>query len=386
MQNFKSVPTQINKISRLFLLTLLPILLLGCQPKEISSAKIYIQKRNWQKAIELLEQAVVAHPNNPEAHFLLGKAYGDRSRFKDMKKQFGESLRISMKFQQEILNEIENHWIHHYSKGIKAQSGQDFKLAEKLLKTAILIDPTKKEAYHKLADNYVETNQPKKALLIYENLLKESPNDINLLLAAGNLLYNQKRFEDVARVLKKVLEIEPDHRDALANLALSYDAMGKSAEAFTIYQQAVEANPRDKDLIFLLGVHYYNGNHFTKAIELFERVLELSPGEFESTSNIGNAYLSIAEDLRAKIKSSVNGPSSAREIQQLKTEAILAYNKVIPYFEKALEMQPNHPVLWRNLGVAYINTGESEKGRQAFLKAQEWELQSVSDSPDGSSR
>ena len=89
MQNFKAVPTQINKISRLFLLTLLPILLLGCQPKEISSAKIYIQKRDWQKAIELLEQAVVAHPNNPEAHFLLGKAYGDKSRFKDMKKQFG---------------------------------------------------------------------------------------------------------------------------------------------------------------------------------------------------------------------------------------------------------------------------------------------------------
>ncbi len=386
MQNFKSVQTQMNKISGPILLTLLPILLLGCQPKEISSAKIHIQNRDWQKAIELLEQAVVAHPTNPEAHFLLGKAYGDKSRFKDMKKQFGESLKISTKFQQEIFDEIEKHWINHYSKGIKAQNGRDFKLAEKLLKTAILIDWTKKEAYHKLAANYVETNQPKKALLIYENLLKESPNDLNMLMAAGNLFYKQKRYEDVVRVLKQVLEIEPDHRDALANLALSYDSMGKSAEAFTIYQKVVAANPLDKDLIFLLGVHQYNRNHFTKAIELFERVLELSPGEFESTSNIGNAYLSIAEDLRAKIKSSVKGPATAREIQQLKTEAILAYNKVIPYFEKALEMQPNHPLLWRNLGVAYINTGESEKGRQAFLKAQEWELRSVSDSPDVSSR
>ena len=205
-------------------------------------------------------------------------------------------------------------------------------------------------------------------------------------MAAGNLFYKQKRFEDVVRVLKQVLEIEPDHRDALANLALSYDSTGKTDEAFTIYQKVVAANPLDKDLIFLLGVHEYNRNHFTKAIELFERVLELSPGEFESISNIGNAYLSIAEDLRAKIKSSVNGPATAREIQQLKTEAILTYNKVIPYFEKALEMQPNHPLLWRNLGVAYINTGESEKGRQAFLKAEEWELKSVSESLNGSSR
>ena len=332
----------------------------------------------------MLEQAVVAHPNNPEAHFLLGKAYGDKSRYKDMKKQFGESLEISTKFQQAILQAIENHWITHYSKGIKAQNGRDFKLAENLLKTAILIDPSKKEAHNTLAANYLETNQPRQALLIYEKLLKETPNDINLLIATGNLFYIQKRFDDVVRILKKVLEIEPDHRDAMANLALSYDSLGKTDEALTAYQKAVQSNPLDKDLIFLLGVHHYNRSNFTKAIELFERVLELSPGEFESTSNIGNAYLSIAEDLRARIKSSANGTFTAGEIQQLKTEAILTYTKVIPYFKKALEMQPHHPTLWINLGVAYVNSGKNEKGQEALLKAEEWRLK-LGDESNGES-
>ena len=133
---------------------------------------------------------------------------------------------------------IENHWITHYSKGIKAQSGRDFKLAENLLKTAILIDPSKKEAHNTLAANYLETNQPRQALLIYEKLLKETPNDINLLIATGNLFYIQKRFDDVVRILKKVLEIEPDHRDAMANLALSYDSLGKTDEALIVYQKA----------------------------------------------------------------------------------------------------------------------------------------------------
>jgi len=384
MQNFKSVPTQMNKIRRTILLTLLPILLLGCQPKEITSAKIYIQKRNWQKAIELLEQAVVTHPNNPEGHFLLGQAYGDQSRYREMKKQFGESLGISPKFQPAILQTIENHWITLYNKGIKAQNDRNFKLAENLLKTAILIDPSKREAYNTLAANYIEANQPRQALLIYEKLLKETPDDINLLIATGNLFYIQKRFDDVVRVLKKVLEIEPDHRDAMANLALSYDSLGKTDEALTAYQKAVKANPLDKDLIFLLGVHHYNRSHFTKAIELFKQVLELSPGEFESTSNIGNAYLSIAENLRAKIKSLANSTLTAGEIQQLKTEAILTYMKVIPYFKKALEMQPHHPTLWINLGVAYVNSGENEKGQEALLKAEEWKLK-LGDESNGQS-
>jgi len=373
-----------NKIRRTILLTLLPILLLGCQPKEITSAKIYIQKRNWQKAIELLEQAVVTHPNNPEGHFLLGQAYGDQSRYREMKKQFGESLGISPKFQPAILQTIENHWITLYNKGIKAQNDRNFKLAENLLKTAILIDPSKREAYNTLAANYIEANQPRQALLIYEKLLKETPDDINLLIATGNLFYIQKRFDDVVRVLKKVLEIEPDHRDAMANLALSYDSLGKTDEALTAYQKAVKANPLDKDLIFLLGVHHYNRSHFTKAIELFKQVLELSPGEFESTSNIGNAYLSIAEDLRAKIKSLANSTLTAGEIQQLKTEAILTYMKVIPYFKKALEMQPHHPTLWINLGVAYVNSGENEKGQEALLKAEEWKLK-LGDESNGQS-
>lgn len=373
-----------NKIRRTILLTLLPILLLGCQPKEITSAKIYIQKRNWQKAIELLEQAVVTHPNNPEGHFLLGQAYGDQSRYREMKKQFGESLGISPKFQPAILQTIENHWITLYNKGIKAQNDRNFKLAENLLKTAILIDPSKREAYNTLAANYIEANQPRQALLIYEKLLKETPDDINLLIATGNLFYIQKRFDDVVRVLKKVLEIEPDHRDAMANLALSYDSLGKTDEALTTYQKAVKANPLDKDLIFLLGVHHYNRSHFTKAIELFKQVLELSPGEFESTSNIGNAYLSIAEDLRTKIKSLANSTLTAGEIQQLKTEAILTYMKVIPYFKKALEMQPHHPTLWINLGVAYVNSGENEKGQEALLKAEEWKLK-LGDESNGQS-
>lgn len=373
-----------NKSRRTILLTLLPILLLGCQPKEITSAKIYIQKRNWQKAIELLEQAVVTHPNNPEGHFLLGQAYGDQSRYREMKKQFGESLGISPKFQPAILQTIENHWITLYNKGIKAQNDRNFKLAENLLKTAILIDPSKREAYNTLAANYIEANQPRQALLIYEKLLKETPDDINLLIATGNLFYIQKRFDDVVRVLKKVLEIEPDHRDAMANLALSYDSLGKTDEALTAYQKAVMANPLDKDLIFLLGVHHYNRSHFTKAIELFKQVLELSPGEFESTSNIGNAYLSIAEDLRAKIKSLANSTFTAGEIQQLKTEAILTYMKVIPYFKKALEMQPHHPTLWINLGVAYVNSGENEKGQEALLKAEEWKLK-LGDESNGQS-
>lgn len=350
----------------------------GCQPKEITSAKIYIQNNNWEKAIEQLEHAVDLHPNNEEAHFLLGQAYGNRSRYKDMNREFEISLMISDKFLQPITAERERHWIDKYNAGISALNQQEFSKAEERLKAAITIDPSKFEAYKKLAITFLNVDKVDKALILYNKLLEKSPEDLDLLASVANLYYSQKQFEKVIPILKKVLELEPNHRDALANLALAYDSLGKTEDAYKAFRKAIEANPRDKDLIFLFGVHHYNGKKFEEAIQLFEQVLTLDPNDFESISNIGNAYLSIAEDLRLKLRNTSNGSFTSLDIQKLKSQAILNYKNAIPYLKKSLEMQPNYPALWRNLGVAYVNTGEREKGEQAFLKSEELKVKSSS--------
>ncbi|MFQ5824157.1 MAG: tetratricopeptide repeat protein [bacterium] len=364
----------INYSKILYWLLWIPIILnlVGCQPKEVTSAKMYIQNYNWDKAIEQLEKAIEAYPNNAEAHFLLGQAYGKKSRYKDMNNEFNLSLEISNKFEQEITAERKRHWIEKYDAGIKAVDNEDFQRAEALFKTAIIINPMKYESHKKLAFIYQKTNVLGKALAIYKNLLEKSPDDLDLLLSIGNLYYRQQKFEQVVDILKKALEIKPNHNDALAKLALSYDVLGNTKEATEAFQRAVEANPLDKDLIFLFGVHHYKLKNYKQAIQLFEQVLELNPDDFEATLNIGNIYLSIAENERQKLsKINFNNNYSPEEILQIKNSAILNYKKAIPYLERALEMQPNHPNLWRNLGVAYINSGEKEKGEQALLKSEE---------------
>lgn len=347
--------------------------LVGCQPKEVTSAKIHIQNNNWDKAIGELESAVEAYPNNAEAHFLLGQAYGKKGLYKEMNKEFITSLKISNNFEQEIAAEREWHWIGNYNAGIKAADNEKFQKAEALIVSAIIINPSKYEAHKKLAFIYQKTNEFEKAISVYNKLLEKRPNDVELLLAVSSLYYQQQKFEKVVPFLNKVLEIEPQNRDALLNLALSYDSLGQPSEATKLYQQAVEAYPLDKELVFLFGAHQYKLKNYKHAIQLFQQVLDLSPDDFGAISNIGNAYLSIAERERQKLKP-VNFNSnthSAEKIQHIKNNAILNYQKAIPYLERALEIQPNHPNLWRNLGVAYINSGDKEKGEQAFLKSEE---------------
>lgn len=351
--------------------------LLGCQSKQLTSAKIYMQQRDWERAIEQLEEAVEIDADNPEVHFLLGQAHGRAGHFRDMNREFELSLMLDNKFEKQILLEREKYWIENYNKGVTRLDRQKYDEAELYLRTAIAIDARRSEAFRKLIVVYVNTQKPAKALELYAKLLRRHPDDIDLLSSTANLHYCQEEFSKVIPILQKVLSLSPDNSDALANMALTYEAMGEMEKALDAFKKAIRANPEDNDLVFLLGVHHYKNKAYPEAIRLFEKVLQKKPSDIKSVSNIGNAYLCMAEDLRLQLKSSKGEVLSAQSVKELKSQAIAHYSNAIPYLEKALANKPNQPEVWRNLGVAYINTGENEKGEEAFLKAEEFRIKSA---------
>ena len=77
-------------------------LLIFCQSKQVTSAKVYMQQEKWDKAIEQLELAVQLYPNDAEAHYLLGKGYAVRGEREKMNEMFDQSLKLSPKFEQQI--------------------------------------------------------------------------------------------------------------------------------------------------------------------------------------------------------------------------------------------------------------------------------------------
>lgn len=345
-------------------------ILSGCAPAEINSGKLYLRNQNWENAIQQLELAVDRHPNNAEARFLLGRTYGIKSRFKEMNTQFDKSLELSGKFKKKIAADREQLWIQKYDQGLKAMNKQEHEQAEKLFKTAILISPHRDDAYKKLALTYLSLEKNHEASRLYTRLLKLKPNDIDILSSAANLNYSQKKYSDAIPILLKIIDMQPKHRDALANLALCYDALGKTEKAGVAFRTAIIANPQDKDLIFLYGAHLYKKGDYGAAIQIFTRILDRDQDDFEAVSNIGSAYLAIAEKYRKDLANPTE-QRSPDEMQQIKNAAIQNYNNAITYLEKSIGINAKHPLIWRNLGAAYISTGQREKGEKAFIKAEE---------------
>ncbi|MCG8607109.1 tetratricopeptide repeat protein, partial [bacterium] len=242
--------------------------LLGCQPKAVTKARMYIQNSEWQLALEELERAVKAYPNNEEAHFFLGFVYGQNSRYEEMVAEFNSSLQISDKYEKEIKMERERHWKENFNEGIKALDINDLDRAEQKLQRAIVIDSSKYDAHKKLAATYLNNDRLDEALGIYLQLLKIYSTEVNLLLAVSKVYLQKNQLKEGADYLEKILRLEPEHRDGLSKLAEISDVLGQYDKAEQTYRKAVKAYPHDRELILRFGIHHYHRNNFERSIQL----------------------------------------------------------------------------------------------------------------------
>lgn len=349
------------------------LFLFGCQSKEVTSAKVYIQQNDWDKAIEQLEQAVKLYPSDPEAHFLLGQGYAEKKRWAEMNKEFDASLAAAPTFQQQITSVREKNWVDVFNDGVKKVNSSNITGAITSFETCLVINPKRMEAYQNLAYAFTKNEDLEKATQTYQNWLANDPANVTAMKALGAIYFDQKEFDKALEVYQKVLSQTPEDVDAIAYIAMLYDNKGESDKAVEYYQKALEKRPEDTDLIFNLGRYFYMKSEYGKAIEEFRKVIQLSPDDFDANVNVGNALLSIGQN---KYKDLKKYEDAGKDIPAAGLDEMKGYfQEAVSFLEKAVTLKPEDANAWYNLGVAYINSGETEKGKEAFDKSDQLKQQ-----------
>jgi tetratricopeptide (TPR) repeat protein len=111
--------------------------------------------------------------------------------------------------------------------------------------------------------------------------LEETPKDADLRAAFGGLLFEEKRYEEAARFLRNAIRMDPNHAEALNNLAWLYatapEPHFQPEEALRLAQRAAEENPQPHVLDTLAEAYYVN-QEYDKALQTIERALAKKPG------------------------------------------------------------------------------------------------------------
>jgi tetratricopeptide (TPR) repeat protein len=132
----------------------------------------------------------------------------------------------------------------------------------------------------------------------------------------------------------------------LLNRGAELLAQGKASEAIAILERAYELDPESvPTLINLGGAHVMAGRH-KKAVPYLEAARDAEPENAMIRINLGAAYL--------------GNPVLATSEQQM---------AAIRAFEKALELNPAAPSVHYNLGLIFVDRGDSDLAEAAFQRA-----------------
>jgi tetratricopeptide (TPR) repeat protein len=318
--------------------------LTGCQQTAVTAAKVYLQQKNYDAAIVQAKKAVEQVPNDAEAYFVLGQAYGFKGMYIEMNDAYTKSLENSQSHAADIERERANHWVNTFNAGVSSYRQDKLDEAIELFKIAIILQPKKTEGHKNLAFAYAQKGDFDTAIKTYEEGIEMDPNDLELKNYLGQLYYNMKKFDEAIEILSDVVQNSQPATDvynqALLSLAFSYDMTNQAEKAIQTYTNAIENDPENTDLLFNMGRLQQQLEKYEEAITYFKQVIENNPNDFDSMISVGNCYLQLEK-----------------------------FTDSIPYFEKATELKPDSVQAWNNLGVAYFRSGQEEKGKEAFTKA-----------------
>jgi Flp pilus assembly protein TadD len=108
---------------------------------------------------------------------------------------------------------------------------------------AIRTNPHYRRAHINLADLLLKQKRAAEAIVQLDAALEIEPNDPSTLVAQGVAFAAVRNMDAATRSYRKALSLQPEHRQAAANLARLLHAQGEVSEAVALYRKLLSRDP-----------------------------------------------------------------------------------------------------------------------------------------------
>jgi len=264
-----------------------------CSSTELTSAKLYIDQDNFDKALEMLQKDVEKNPKSDEGYFLMGHVYGELGELGKMVSAFDNSRSISNKFETKIGEQKAYHWANNFNKGVNNfQRGNNvtdpdsatifYDRAIKFFEDAALIEPDSADNYRNLAFVYLSSGRTEDAVDPLKELIERNKSEdgyqylgdvYHTLGANKNIDFKNDNnaqdsidaaayFNSAIDVLEEGRNLYPENTDILVSLSESYIGANKIEVAMDAFKAIVEADPNNHHFRYNYGVLLLNADRY----------------------------------------------------------------------------------------------------------------------------
>jgi tetratricopeptide (TPR) repeat protein len=208
------------------------------------------------------------------------------------------------------------------------------------------------------------------AIAIYDAALKESPDNIEILIARAEARQYSGDIDGAWMDWQAVLDTSPTNGRAWLGKGDCLIILGKHAEAITALDKAIEAGSRDYRTYHTRGMARHTIGRSREALADFNEAIRLNPENTGIRVERGYVLTSLGEhekaiaDFTADIEAN---PSDARALnfRALSYQALGDEKREIADIEEAIRRSPNEPHYCSYLGILHAD-------KRDFAAAAKW--------------
>lgn len=175
------------------------------------------------------------------------------------------------------------------------------------------------------------------------------------------ILVEKGEVENAISAVKEARNVDPKDINMLlteANLLLKLD---KKDEFTALMKEAIKQDPTNAMLHFNVGVINQEQGNLEEAKSYYRTAIELDPEYADAYTNLGAAML---EEDKKLVEEMNNNLSNFKKYDAIKAKQLELYKEVLPFYEKAHELQKDDIDIVRTLMSMYENLEINDKFKE----------------------
>ena len=348
------------------------------QKGKVTQAISYFTSGKLKEAKEMIDVAIKheACVNWDKAYFTKGQIYQAiyESENKDYKKLDPNALNVAWDAYQKVIEldvkqkypkklgtqyqnlvfDFTNQAVGYYNKQDFANALKSFERVLEIQKSPYITEGNEPKVDTVIMFNAAvaaqKANQFTTAEKYFKETLKYNYETAKTYPVLAAVLKEQGKEEEAIEYLKKGYEANPGNVDILVELINHYLFGGKPEEAERYLDAAIQQAPNNPSFYRAKGTLYEKMEKMDQAAEMYSKALEINPKDYVAQFSLGNIKLTTVNELQKKVSAIQNLDEYNKGVEKL----MVAYQDVLPYFEKAYELKPEERNTWGILKELYF--------------------------------
>jgi superkiller protein 3 len=259
------------------------------------AGNVYLAAKQYADAASAYEHSVGINPNFADGYVGLGNARFSQRQYREALGEYNRALQLEP-----------NNGFAYRGLGLAYYNLKQFADALAALQRSAQVTPNDPDVYDLLGAIYNELGRPEDAVAASRRAISLRPDDASAAGSYTSLSWYYSfsdQFQNSLDAARRAASLDPQQQMAFTNMCRALNDLGRSADALTACQRALELKPGDGETLYYQGIAYGKLGQKQKALELYRQ----SAAAFERDPNDqtdyyylrGNVYRQIGRDADA---------------------------------------------------------------------------------------